>query len=192
MLFLKYDSSYRIEIPFLKISNHKNDQTNENQKNTIAIAPGSGSPRKNWPFKNYLQTAELLKLKGFKIIWIIGPADQQLKLPKVDIVFNNKELLLVTKLLSNCTGFIGNDSGITHLSAAVGCPTTALFGASDPTVWGPRGKNVNILFKKQNCSPCHPSRKNNNQCNSLCLKSITVNEVINSTLNIIKKSKKLL
>jgi len=40
--------------------------------------------------------------------------------------------------------FIGNDSGITHLAAAVGTPVLALFGPTDPQVWGPRGCNVRI------------------------------------------------
>jgi heptosyltransferase-3 len=42
--------------------------------------------------------------------------------------------------------YVGNDSGITHLAAAVGTPVLALFGpASDPAVWAPRGKNVRVM-----------------------------------------------
>ena len=35
---------------------------------------------------------------------------------------------------------VGNDSGITHLAAALGAPVIALYGPTDPAVWGPRGK----------------------------------------------------
>ena len=38
--------------------------------------------------------------------------------------------------------YIGNDSGITHLAAAVGTPVLALFGPTDPEVWAPRGPHV--------------------------------------------------
>ena len=41
---------------------------------------------------------------------------------------------------------IGNDSGMTHLAAAAGTPAIALFGPTDPAVWGPRGKDVCILW----------------------------------------------
>jgi ADP-heptose:LPS heptosyltransferase len=40
--------------------------------------------------------------------------------------------------------YVGNDSGITHLAAAVGTPVLALFGPTDPTVWAPRGANVTV------------------------------------------------
>ena len=40
--------------------------------------------------------------------------------------------------------YIGNDSEITHLAAAVGTPVLALFGPTDPAIWGPRGPNVRI------------------------------------------------
>ena len=41
--------------------------------------------------------------------------------------------------------YIGNDSGPTHLAAATGIPTIALFGPTDPAVWGPVGKQVYIV-----------------------------------------------
>jgi heptosyltransferase III len=43
---------------------------------------------------------------------------------------------------------VGNDSGITHLAAASGVKTLALFGPTDPCKWGPRGKNVTTLHAK--------------------------------------------
>ena len=45
--------------------------------------------------------------------------------------------------------YVGNDSGITHLAAAVGIPVVALFGPSDPDMWGPRGDNVMILEARE-------------------------------------------
>ena len=46
--------------------------------------------------------------------------------------------------LAQASLYIGNDSGITHLAAAVGTPVLAIFGPSDPTVWAPRGPHVRI------------------------------------------------
>ncbi len=50
--------------------------------------------------------------------------------------------------------YIGNDSGVSHLAAAVGCRTVALFGPSDERQWAPRGPRVTILRRTLNGSPC--------------------------------------
>ena len=47
--------------------------------------------------------------------------------------------------LAGARVFIGNDSGIAHLAAAVGTPVVALFGPTDPRVWAPRGRDVRVL-----------------------------------------------
>ncbi len=41
--------------------------------------------------------------------------------------------------------YIGNDSGISHLAAAVGTPVVAIFLDSDPLIWAPRGRHVQVL-----------------------------------------------
>ncbi|MBM4300198.1 MAG: glycosyltransferase family 9 protein [Deltaproteobacteria bacterium] len=52
----------------------------------------------------------------------------------------------VARVLSRCRLYIGNDSGLTHLAAAVGRPDVlALFGPTDPRVWAPLGPRVSIL-----------------------------------------------
>ena len=50
--------------------------------------------------------------------------------------------------LASARVYIGNDSGITHLAAAVGTPVVAIFGPTDPTVWAPRGERVSVLSGK--------------------------------------------
>jgi heptosyltransferase-2 len=47
--------------------------------------------------------------------------------------------------LSRCTVFVGHDTGVTHLAAAVKTPTVALFGPTDPDVWRPLGDHVEII-----------------------------------------------
>ena len=47
--------------------------------------------------------------------------------------------------LATATAFLGNDSGPTHLAAAMGVPTVALFGPSDPLQWSPLGARVTVL-----------------------------------------------
>ena len=54
-------------------------------------------------------------------------------------------LVELATVLSACRAFIGNDSGVTHIAAAVGLPTIALFGPSDADRWGPRGPHVSVI-----------------------------------------------
>ena len=66
---------------------------------------------------------------------------------------------------------------MTHLAAAVGIPTIALFGPTDPEIWGPRGERVAILRKHLGCSPC--TEEELERCDHRrCLKLIEVEEVI--------------
>ncbi len=82
-----------------------------------------------------------------------GPAEEGIaetfitKLPRKvrTLILNNEPLRQLAGKLSFCDLFIGNDSGVTHLAAAVQCPTLALFIASDPVVWRPLGEHVRII-----------------------------------------------
>ena len=52
---------------------------------------------------------------------------------------------MVAEHLLQCRCYLGNDSGISHLAAMLGVPTTVLFGPSDPAIWRPLGSSVEIL-----------------------------------------------
>ena len=71
--------------------------------------------------------------------WCAGPEEALPDAVRFDDLY---ELAL---WLASARLYIGNDSGITHLAAAVGAPVVAIFGPSDPAVWGPRGDRVRVL-----------------------------------------------
>lgn len=110
----------------------------------LALHPGSGSPRKNWPLECWAQlcarlpppllivggeadTAALESLAGF------GRTARNLPLPELALA------------LSHCRLFLGHDSGISHLAAAVGTPCVLLFGPTDPAMWAPPGDHVRVI-----------------------------------------------
>lgn len=118
-----------------------------------AIHPGSGSSRKNWPSENFI--ALINRLSGMRqccFLLIEGPAEEELaaalqeQLAPMRLLWvRQPELVLLAALLKHCSLYIGNDSGVTHIAAALGIPVIALFGPTDPGVWGPRGQHVCIL-----------------------------------------------
>lgn len=124
----------------------------------IAIHPGSGSPSKCWPAKYYAEIIRTLIEDGFGVLVLEGPADKQvvealnrnlgsLTLPRLI----NAPLPAVVGVLAHCRAFLGNDSGMTHLAAAVGCPAVGIFGPTDPALWAPRGKHVISLRGTAGC-----------------------------------------
>jgi heptosyltransferase III len=102
------------------------------------IHPFSGSPKKCWPLERYQELARRLPMP---VRWCAGPEEQ---LPDV-VRFDN--LYELACWLATARLYIGNDSGITHLAAAVGTPVIALFGPTNPRIWAPRGPEVHVIAK---------------------------------------------
>ena len=102
------------------------------------IQPFSGSPRKNWPLERFRALARGLE-RAMRVEWCRGPED-----PELAGAIAIEDLYQLACHLAQASLYVGNDSGITHLAAAVGTPVFALFGPTDPAVWGPRGEHVRI------------------------------------------------
>jgi ADP-heptose:LPS heptosyltransferase len=146
----------------------------------VALHPGSGSRKKNWPFERWLLLAESLRKKRIPLVWLLGPAERRVAVPSHDYAVVNQPLSLCAALLSRCRAFVGNDSGMAHLAAAAGCRTVALFGPSDPAVWAPRGRDVRVIYKPKPCSPCHRSATAPLSCDKDCMRAITVEKVLDN------------
>jgi len=108
------------------------------RENFAVIHPFSGSPRKNWPLDKFRALAAMLK-RTMPVEWCAGPED-----PPLPGAVRIDDLYELACWLAKARLYIGNDSGVTHLAAAVGTPVLALFGPTDPTVWAPRGQNVRV------------------------------------------------
>jgi ADP-heptose:LPS heptosyltransferase len=151
---------------------------------TVAMHIGSGSRKKAWPPDRFAQLAEtLVTRRGARVVVLTGPADAELArayrertLSGTSIMLNCHPLSEIAAILKRCSVFVGNDSGITHLAAASGAPVVALFGPTDPRVWGPRGKAVALLRGRAQCSPC--LRDTMQRCvHQMCMEEIAVEKV---------------
>ena len=109
------------------------------RENFAVIHPFSGSAKKNWPLENFRALARQLE-RTMPVRWCAGAED-----PPLEGAVRIDDLYELACWLARARLYIGNDSGITHLAAAVGTPVLALFGpASDPAVWAPRGPHVRV------------------------------------------------
>jgi heptosyltransferase III len=133
----------------------------------LAVAPGSGQLSKNWPLAHYYEVSRALGWEyGLHVVWLAGPAEEAmlpyleaLAMAQGQVLLANRPLARVARVLSRCRLYLGNDSGLTHLAAAVGKPDVlALFGPTDPRVWAPWGPQVHILTAPCPQAPCASGR----------------------------------
>ena len=117
----------------------------------VAIHSGSGSPRKNWPLDRYLSLAgRISRQTGRPVVFLAGEVEEEsgvrARLEREgQPVVSGCTVEAIAAFLLACAGYVGNDSGVTHLAAALGTPVVAVFGPTDPAVWAPRGPNVRVV-----------------------------------------------
>ena len=99
----------------------------------IWLHPFSGGGRKNWPFDRFRKLAGQLTAYA-PVEWAETHGGVRFE-----------DLYELARRLAGARLYIGNDSGITHVAAAVGARVIALFGETNPDVWGPRGANVRVI-----------------------------------------------
>ncbi len=120
--------------------------------NVVVLAPGSGSPEKNWHCENYLALADQLLDKGDEIVFLLGPVESERMAPKQIDRFAEKGKVVqhvpinyVCGLLSCADAYVGNDSGTSHLAGALAVKTIALFGPTCSRRYRPLGPNVTVI-----------------------------------------------
>jgi heptosyltransferase III len=119
----------------------------------LALHPGSGSERKNWPEAQWVELLQRLSAETPFSFLLVGGEAEGSRLDRVAAsapptrvtVARSLPLPELADRLAGCAAFIGHDSGITHLAAALGVPGLALWGESVETVWRPRGDHMTIV-----------------------------------------------
>jgi heptosyltransferase-2 len=118
-----------------------------------AIHPGSGSEKKNWPVEKFAALARwLVDEMDFQLVIVRGEADEKAAnrlldelSPRPVTPATGLKLVELAGVLERCALFVGNDSGVTHLAAAVGTPTVSLFGPASSPIWEPQGAQVRVV-----------------------------------------------
>jgi heptosyltransferase III len=121
--------------------------------NRLALHPGSGSERKNWPESGWGELLRhLVEETPMQLLLVGGEAEgdrldrlARLLPPSRGCLARSLPLTELADALRTCAAFIGHDSGITHLAAALGAPVLVLWGETPEAVWRPRGHHVQVL-----------------------------------------------
>jgi heptosyltransferase II len=121
----------------------------------VGIHPGAGKLKNRWPVQNFVEISQkLVKELNAQILLFHGPnetglRDQFLSSLKVPVFFD-KDLRKIASVFSCLSFFIGNDTGTTHMVAAVGVPLVVVFGPTSAAEWKPWGKEFVALQGQEN------------------------------------------
>jgi lipopolysaccharide heptosyltransferase III len=125
------------------------------------IHPAAAFATKQWATENFARVVEYLAARGFATVAITAPPEKEVldKLAAtapVSLASFALSLPEVTALAARSQLFVGNDSGIAHIAAAVGTPSVVVFGSSNIAHWRPwNSAPAEVVFEEMPCQPCH-------------------------------------
>ncbi|HSK73115.1 MAG TPA: glycosyltransferase family 9 protein, partial [Pyrinomonadaceae bacterium] len=127
----------------------------------VLLHPATAFETKQWAAENFARVAEFLEAKGLKTVAVAaknerGVLEKLREISRVPIqTFDDLTLPEITALASKAKIFVGNDSGIAHIAAAVKTPTVVIFGSSNIHHWRPWTDAPNeIVYEEMPCQPC--------------------------------------
>ena len=132
------------------------------EQRLAVIHPAAALETKRWATENFARVSEVLMDRGFALVVIVAPNEVRIlddlikHSAAVVIGFNDLSLPEITALMARARLFVGNDSGIAHIAAAVGAPSVVIFGSSNRNHWRPwTTQPSEIIFEELPCQPCH-------------------------------------
>ncbi|MBI2885026.1 MAG: glycosyltransferase [Candidatus Omnitrophica bacterium] len=146
---------------------------------------------KRWDLDRWAALCDTLAAEGIQVVVTghaserpMGDALLRLTHARPHVLIGRTRLMELACLIKRCRVFITGDSAPLHLAAAVGTPTLALFGPTDPQRHVPPSAHLRVLYKRVFCSPCYSPR-----CRTIthaCMKRITVEEVFTATKQLLQ------
>jgi heptosyltransferase II len=157
----------------------------------IAICPGAEyGPAKRWPVENYVVVARhFMATRHAKIVLLGAAVDSEVaeelvrQLPKIDNRVGKTTLEDFMSALVSARVVICNDSGAMHVASALGVPTVAIFGSTEPALTGPMSSRAKVVRHHVPCSPCFLR-----ECpiDFACMTSVTPEIVIEVAENLLR------
>lgn len=148
----------------------------------ILLHPAAAFETKQWPVERFIQLVHLLAADGMRVIASAGPGEEGLleamrKVPGDQLkILPPLPLSEFIALASMCRLYVGNDTGTTHIAAALGKPVVAVFGSSNADSWHPWGVPYRVLRGDLPCIPC-PGYSCSEYDEPRCILSIGVDAV---------------
>ena len=152
----------------------------------VVLRPGARNSTKRWSVEGFAQLARWLR-ESHSLMPVVnlGPGDEEIAaavqqhLAPVSVVLDSLDLRQLIALIAGARLFVGNDTGPTHIAAALGKPCVVVFGSSHAAIWRPWKTEHRVV---QNVFPCDycpqgPQGRCATFDESLCILSVTVDQV---------------
>jgi heptosyltransferase II len=158
----------------------------------IGIAPGAAyGPAKRWLADRFAQAGDQMsRLLNAQAILFGGKADwdtaENVRVQSTGGMVNlagTTSLVETIYLISQCSLFISNDSGLMHVAGALNIPTVAVFGSTNPRTTSPAGEKTILVRKDVSCSPC---LKKTCPTDFRCMTLITVEDVVTAAQTLLQ------
>ncbi len=157
----------------------------------VMIHPTARYWFKAWSVQRFAALADQLHTQGVPVVFVGEQSDmgvykeiQNAAQSQLLSLMGQTSVLELAALMKRCALFIGNDGGPMHIAAGVGCNVVALFGPSDPSVWGPRGGKHTVMYKGLDCAECFdPGCFRGEQS---CMNQISVKEVYEAAMEFLR------
>ena len=126
----------------------------------IVLLHGTAWQVKLWPEPMWVRLAQLATQQGYEVLLTWGNEEEQQRAQRIAAAVSGVTLLdkrpidQLAPVFAQATGVIGVDTGLTHLSAALGVPTLGLYGPTDAQLTGCSGARTQTLQSSLDCSPC--------------------------------------
>ncbi len=163
----------------------------DTNKAILGIAPGATfGPAKRWFPDRFAAVADKLSdsfqmqgiILGSKADWKTAEEVRNAARTKLINLAGNTNLQEAISLISQCSLFISNDSGLMHIAGALNIPTVAIFGSTNPITTSPVGNRTAIVHHNIDCSPC---LEETCPTDFSCMKLISVEDVSTAAQNIL-------
>ncbi len=164
----------------------------------VVVAPGAAHPTKQWPLESFAETARsIYRSQKMGVVWAITSADGEGVSPRDSIPAESflevvdYPFAKLARLISVASLTIANDSGIAHMSSAVGTPVVAIFGPTHPALgFAPRGLYDTVIEVDESCRPCSlHGKKRCYRDRQYCFERIEPDAVVRQALDIFRSTR---
>lgn len=171
-------------------------------KTIIAFGPAANWPHKQWPVEHYAKLAQALTdeggpLPGAYVMTVCDKHERTQVEPllkaipaerRIDLI--GKDLQTVAACLSRVRLYVGNDSGLMHLSAALGTPTLGLFGPGFPNIYGPWGERCAYVTTPETRDELISIIEAQKPDDPPCMHTLTVETALQAAIKLLVKTNK--
>jgi heptosyltransferase-2/heptosyltransferase-3 len=158
------------------------------------IHPAAAFATKQWAADKFGRVADELARRDLGVVAITTPEETEIvdelkRTSSAEVTaFTDLSLPEITALLARARLFVGNDSGIAHIAAAVATPAVVIFGSSNIAHWRPWASAASeVVYEELECQPCHGYF-----CEKFdepeCIKRVPVERVLAATERVLRES----